>query len=682
MGDLLALFRCISCRFNFSADPAQPESMGAPGRVFLAGEPELACNVQLYPRTAYLRRAEAEQCRVQSSMLLPVFQVRVSGSISSNAASPYGLDAAVASSGGESAGGFGKGDVLGVLEVVQTSDDMDFIPVAQLLGIVLRKCDLATSTIEEVRSHLPTSATNLQLPLRTGLLEPVSGPVIGSDDAASSGEMPSPGGGCPQVSGSKRRRSTEHGPIHAMPAVVHEGSHEGQDNNDKIEKNNEGEADDDRGEDAGNQVLSDCSRGTSDHELDINSRKLHVANPKTGSGKPGAQLSLEDLKGQFGVGLKDAAAALGVCTTTLKRACRRHGIQRWPRRALQKVAKALDEIERRGAMNTHADSMQGNVYQHGGNVDPFASAALFAPLLPHSAPGTVDFRWSTLASMIPMPPHDYNNNNNNDNTINIPEQGECFGGARAAPGTGAIPGHAFSAWQRPYNPSDASEGSLPDGVVALTGGSAQAAIRGAGGAAVGTNVQGDVHRPRNAMAPGPGASVASGMSLWGSGTTAAAFQTMQHMHRVQHNEDAGGHGPNQTADGGNGRPASRKTMLPSTSLEGGNGNVKEGQAKQALLALSEGPALSLGPGFSLPSFNPSMVQGLSFGSFGMFGDLGAPRAGAPPDDVGLLDSTILELMLSEDSRGLVGATDSDLQRLFGAAQGAKYSHADGPGRSK
>ena len=54
------------------------------------------------------------------------------------------------------------------------------------------------------------------------------------------------------------------------------------------------------------------------------------------------------MQSQFGVGLKEAAARLGICPTTLKRACRRHGIQRWPRRQLMKVGREGERAQGAG----------------------------------------------------------------------------------------------------------------------------------------------------------------------------------------------------------------------------------------------------------------------------------------------------------------------------------------------
>lgn len=72
----------------------------------------MCCNVQQYGKQQYLRRAEAEQCQVQSTLLLPLF-------ISPN-----------------------RSGCVGVLEVVQTSQDMRFADVAALLSAALevRRC--------------------------------------------------------------------------------------------------------------------------------------------------------------------------------------------------------------------------------------------------------------------------------------------------------------------------------------------------------------------------------------------------------------------------------------------------------------------------------------------------------------------------------------------------------------
>jgi hypothetical protein len=49
VGDLLALFRCVSCRYRFSTDVTQPALMGAIGRVYssceVVGVPWVLCSL-------------------------------------------------------------------------------------------------------------------------------------------------------------------------------------------------------------------------------------------------------------------------------------------------------------------------------------------------------------------------------------------------------------------------------------------------------------------------------------------------------------------------------------------------------------------------------------------------------------------------------------------------------------
>ena len=304
MGDLLALFRCISCRFSFQTDDTQPERLGAPGRVFLSGCPEMACNVQHYPPGAYLRVAEAAQCRVQAHMLLPVF-----------ACSPEDI--------GENFEKISK--AIAVIEIVQASDDMSFLPMAQLIRTVFSQTSgLYTSPENDVLEQLPTERTMVKLPLESGVLQQNAGRCSSNDMDGGEGDQ----------------------------------------------KDEEGE---------------EGFWSWPEKEKGMNSKD----GMKGLNTKAGASLTFEDLQSHFGVGLKEAAAALGICVTTLKRACRRHGIQRWPRRALAKVSKALEEVN--------------------GKVPPPVPGPFMLGMFPSVPPSANnvpnefgDARWMALANMIPF----------------------------------------------------------------------------------------------------------------------------------------------------------------------------------------------------------------------------------------------------------------------------------------
>jgi len=646
MGDLLALFRCISCRFSFGADPSKPELLGAPGRVYRSGKPELTCNVQQYSRETYLRRAEAAQCRVQSSMLLPVFSIPPGKNNPATAA-------------------------LGVVEVVQTSDDMEFLPVACLLNTVLIKCGLYTSSLEEVKSQMPTVATNLQLPNRTGLLED-AGRGSGSSDI---GEVGSADGENQQ----QRKEQSGHGRGESGIGAGGGGTGgegeqrgsgdanmRGSDEYDIGNESDEDENDDGDEYEPGRYVSGKVQRRKSLETTRGGVRKNISAGTSTRNGKSnrfggrnansGVKLTLADLQGQFGVGLKEAANELGVCTTTLKRACRRHGIQRWPRRALQKVSRTLDEMERRGTFqNTMVEAVPMGSFMHPTTGQFMIPSPPTAPISLPFEEMPVDLRWAALANMIPK-----------------------LHGGDGIPGAGAFTQQVGAAAGGIPMPSP-SDFSL-EGAVTMTHGGGN-----------------DKNMNQNGGHEGKAVTAGTGMtSGWQQFGTAAAAQAAAAAAAAAQ-QAAAARRPQPQHLAGIVPAAPTVQILPAVQAPGsfqlpydthpeapilqlpGEGSPREGAAP------SEGPGISFPfSQMSLPSFGPSFMMpsslmgpdtmmpsrasgGNTINGAAAIGAVGGGQRNIhniPMDDIGLLDSSILELMLAEDSRSLVGASDEELKRMF------------------
>eukprot|EP00959_Pyramimonas_sp_CCMP1952_P252073 5266917-Pyramimonas_sp.AAC.1 len=65
--------------------------------------------------------------------------------------------------------------------------------------------------------------------------------------------------------------------------------------------------------------------------------------------RKGRSLSIEEIRPLFNLTIKEAAARLDVGLTWLKKECRVHNIQRWPKRKLESVASLQENLKLKGA---------------------------------------------------------------------------------------------------------------------------------------------------------------------------------------------------------------------------------------------------------------------------------------------------------------------------------------------
>ncbi|GAX79766.1 hypothetical protein CEUSTIGMA_g7207.t1, partial [Chlamydomonas eustigma] len=498
VGDLLALYRCVSVRYRFSTDMMKPNLMGAIGRVYSSLEPEMSNDVTQYDKQVYLRVSEAQRCRVHSTLVVPlyssdmlhkpiaIFELVQSDKDLSFPAVMTHLQRCLKSMKlytcdfERMASGLSRGPPLPVqsnqqkdrlsLEMegtgLKVSPSMHKIQAAVMLkqeehgetspetsgsykqqrqasgdsGSDLQSSRQATgksaeysgSSAKEVDVPLVLSSSQPMAAYRLGMptsqqahelaawmaenkfgaeaLESIKSILQSSSPTQKALLLQRAGSGTkPTDSPPHHQSNPAEGAFirHSAPPAAAAANVTATQTQQQLQRINSFHSDQRpprqsaagaaasradqmgtatagaaAGATAGAAALptdadDDISSGGEDEDSDGEQRGDKGCN-RVGGGA-GKRLRYEDLQAQFGLGLKEAAVNMGICATTLKRACRRHGIKRWPRRQIAKLSKALNQMGYQGAPPPQLvqSAVKGQLQKQ--PVPPVGEAAIVQP---------------------------------------------------------------------------------------------------------------------------------------------------------------------------------------------------------------------------------------------------------------------------------------------------------------
>jgi len=96
----------------------------------------------------------------------------------------------------------------------------------------------------------------------------------------------------------------------------------------------------DHGQDSAVPALEPSLHGKPEHGVPPGRREIKTEGR---AGEP--WISERELREHFGIPLNEVATKFGICTSALKRLCRKYGVMRWPHRRLQTIEKRMQVIE-------------------------------------------------------------------------------------------------------------------------------------------------------------------------------------------------------------------------------------------------------------------------------------------------------------------------------------------------